>query len=332
MALPRVFVTREIPEPGLAPLRAETELEVWPGELPPPYEVLCQKAAAVEGLLCLVTDRVDADLIAGGRRLKVISQMAVGVDNIDLAAATARRLPVGHTPGVLTETTADLAWALLMAAARRVVEGDRYTRAGRWKTWGPLLLLGPDVSGATLGLVGFGRIGQAMARRARGFNMRVLYYDRQRWPEAEAALGAVYTELDELYAQSDFVSLHTSLNPTTHHLVGDAAFARMKPGAILVNTSRGPVVDEAALGEALEQGVIAGAGLDVFEREPQIHPTLLKLHNVVLLPHIGSASVDTRLRMSMTAVTNTVEALEGRRPPNLLNPELWEGKATLSAS
>jgi glyoxylate reductase len=325
MAWPKVFVTREIPEPGLAPLRAETDLEIWPGELPPPDELLRQKAAAVEGLLCLVTDRIDADLIAGVPRLKVISQMAVGVDNIDLAAATARRLPVGHTPGVLTETTADLAWALLMAAARRVVEGDRYTRAGRWKTWGPQLLLGPDVSGATLGLVGFGRIGQAMARRARGFDMRVLYSDRQRRPEAEAALGAVYTELDELYAQSDFISLHTGLNPTTHHLVGDAAFARMKPGAILVNTSRGPVVDTQALVRALQGGRLAGAALDVTEPEPlPLDSPLLLLENVIIAPHIGSASYQARGRMAAMAAENLLAGLAGRRLPHCANPQVYE--------
>jgi glyoxylate reductase len=325
MALPKVFVTRAIPEPGLAPLRSATELEVWPGELPPPAALLREKAAAAAGLLCLVTDRIDAELLAAAPGLRVVSQMAVGVDNIDLAAATARRLPVGHTPGVLTETTADLAWALLMAAARRVVEGDRYTRAGKWQTWGPLLLLGPDVHGATLGLIGFGRIGQAMARRARGFDMRVLYYDRQRRPEAEAALGATYAELDALYAQSDFVSLHTSLNPSTHHLVGDAAFARMKPGAILINTSRGPVVDPAALARALQTGRLGGAALDVTEPEPiPLDSPLLHFENVILAPHIGSASFQARGQMAAMAAENLLAGLAGQRVPHCANPQVYD--------
>jgi len=323
--LPRVFVTRAIPEPGLSPLRAATQLEVWPDELPPPYATLLQKAAAVDGLLCLVTDRIDAGLLAAAPRLKALSQMAVGVDNIDLAAATARGLPVGHTPGVLTETTADFAWALLMAAARRVVEGDRFTRAGRWRTWGPMLLLGPDVSGATLGLVGFGRIGQAMARRARGFDMRVLYYDRQRHPQAEQALGAAYAELDELYARSDFVSLHTSLNPTTHHLVGEAAFALMKPGAILVNTSRGPVVDPQALYSALHSGRLAGAALDVTDPEPlPMDSPLLTLDNLIIAPHIASASFQARGKMAAMAAENLLAGLAGQRVPHCANPAVYD--------
>jgi glyoxylate reductase len=325
MALPHVFVTRVIPEPGLAILRGQAELEVWPGELPPPYDALRKKAASVDGLLTLVTDRIDAALLTAAPRLKVVSQMAVGTDNIDLAAATARRLPVGHTPGVLTETTADFAWALLMAAARRVVEADRFTRAGGWKTWGPMLMLGPDVSGATLGLIGFGRIGQAMARRARGFDMRVFYHDRQRQPEPAAALGAVYAELDDLYAQSDFISLHISLNASTHHLVGDAAFAHMKPGAILVNTSRGPVVDPQALYRALAGRRLAGAALDVTEPEPlPLDSPLLQLDNLIIAPHIASASFQTRGKMASMAATNLLAGLAGQRVPHCANPQVYE--------
>jgi glyoxylate reductase len=325
MALPRVFVTRAIPEPGLALLRAGVDLEVWLGELPPPYEALRKKAASVDGLLTLVTDRIDADLLGGAPRLKVVSQMAVGTDNIDLAAAVARRLPVGHTPGVLTETTADFAWALLLAVARRVVEADHYTRAGGWKTWGPMLMLGPDVSGATLGLIGFGRIGQAVARRARGFDMRVLYYDRQRRPEAESALGAIYTELDDLYSQSDFISLHTSLNAATHHLVGDAAFARMKPGAMLVNTSRGSVVDPRALYRALAGRRLAGAALDVTDPEPlPLDSPLLQLDNLIIAPHIASASFQTRGKMASMAADNLLAGLAGRRVPHCANPQVYD--------
>jgi glyoxylate reductase len=305
--------------------REAADLEIWPEDLPPPYQVLLQKAPGMDGLLSLLTDRVDASLMdAAGKRLRVISQMAVGVDNVDLAAATARGLPVGHTPGVLTETTADFAWALMLAAARRVAEGDRYTRAGRWHTWGPLLLLGPDVHAATLGIIGFGRIGQAVARRARGFAMRVLYHDRRRQPEAEAALGAEYAPLDRLFAEADFVTLHTDLNPTTRHLIDDAALALMKPGAILVNTARGPIVDPEALYRALTAGTLAGAALDVTEPEP-IAPDspLLSLDNCLIAPHIASASIQTRTKMATMAAANLVAGLRGERLPNCANPDVY---------
>jgi glyoxylate reductase len=326
MALPKVFVTRLILETGLAPLRGLAEVEVWPGELPPPYSVLVDRAQAVAGMLTLLTDPIDAPLLeAAGPGLKVISQMAVGYDNIDLAAATARRIAVGHTPGVLTDATADFTWALLMAAARRVIEANQFTHAGRWNTWGPMLLLGPDVTGATLGLIGFGRIGQAVARRARGFDMRVLYYDRQRRPEAEAALGAAYAALDELYAQADFVSLHAPLNAATRHLIDDSAFARMKPGAILINTARGPIVDLQSLQRALVTGRLAYAALDVTEPEPiPAGSPLLQLSNLIVTPHIASASLHARRQMASMAAANLLAGLRGERLPHCANPQIYD--------
>jgi len=240
----KVFVTRPIPQVGLDRIREIADLDIWPETLPPPYEVLQSKIPQIDGLLCLLTDRIDDSLIEAGSELKVISQMAVGYDNIHMATATKRKIPVGHTPGVLTNATADFAWALLMAAARRVVAGDRYTRAGSWQTWEPQLLLGPDVTGATLGIIGLGRIGQAMARRGRGFEMRILYHSRHRQdPELERSLGVEYAELEDLLRESDFVSLHTSLTDRTYHLLSDRQFQWMKPSAILINTARGSIVD-----------------------------------------------------------------------------------------
>lgn len=325
MSKPRVYVTRLIPDEGLQTILAACDAEVWEGELPPPREVLLEKIKGKEGLLSLLTDKVDAELMDAAGGLRVISNYAVGFDNIDVKAATARGIPVGNTPGVLTETTADLAFALLMAVARRVVEGVDYVRAGRWKTWGPRLLLGQDVHGATLGLIGFGRIGQAMARRARGFNMRILYHDRARMPEAEAALGATFVDLDTLLRESDFVSLHTDLNPTTRHMIDAAALAKMKPTAILINSARGPIVDPVALADALRRGVIAGAGLDVTEPEPiPLDDPLLQLPNCVIVPHIASASVATRGLMARMAADNLLAGLRGERLPNCVNPEVYQ--------
>jgi glyoxylate reductase len=324
---PIVFITREIPEAGLRQVLAATQAEVWPGELPPPREILLAKVRGCHGLLCLLTERIDDELLeAAGPSLRVISQMAVGYDNIDVAAATARGIPVGNTPGVLTEATADLAWALLMAAARRVVEGDRFVRAGRWKTWGPKLLLGPDVAGATLGVVGFGRIGQAMARRARGFEMRVVYHARRRQPEAEATLGAQFAALDELLAAADFVTLHVPLNNDTRLLMNEARLRRMKPGAILINTARGPIVDHDALYRVLRSGALGGAALDVTDPEPLPPDSpLLSLENVIVVPHIASASIATRNRMAAMAAANLLAGLRGERLPNCVNPEVYGG-------
>jgi len=327
MTKPRVFVTRAIPERGLALVRDFCEADVWPEELPPAREVILERVRGVDGMLSLLTDRVDGAVMdAAGPQLKVISNYAVGFDNVDAAEATRRGIPVGNTPGVLTDTTADLAFALLMAAARRVVEGDKFTRAGRWKTWGPTLLLGQDVFGATLGLVGFGRIGRAVAKRARGFDMRVLYYDPLVIADDPFAveIGAQAVDLDTLLRESDFVSLHTTLNEETRHLIGADAFAKMKPTAILVNTSRGPVVDPDALCTALKEGQIGYAALDVTEPEPiPADSPLLALDNIIVVPHIGSASVATRGKMAQMAAENLIAGLKGERLPNFVNPEVY---------
>ena len=325
MGQPRVFVTRRLPEGVLDPLLAEAEVEVWAEEEPPPYEVLRQRARQVDGLLCLLTDRVDADLIESSSALRVISQMAVGVDNIDLQAATRQGIPVGHTPGVLTEATADFTWALLLAAARRVVEGDRYVREGRWRTWSPTLLLGPDVHGSTLGIVGFGRIGQAVARRAQGFGMKVLYHSRTRRPDLEGSLGAAYASLENLLRQSDLVTLHTPLTEETHHLIDEDALRLMKPSAVLVNVARGPVVDPQALFRALKEGWIAFAALDVTEPEPLPPDSpLLDLPNLIVTPHLASASLQARRRMGEMAVANLLAGLRGERLPHCANPEVYQ--------
>lgn len=321
----RVFATRIIPEKGLEMIRREADLEVWPHPLPPPYEVLLQKSQTADALLCLLTDKVDGNLIeSSGPQLKVISQMAVGYDNIDIAAATAFGIPVGNTPGVLTDTTADFAWALLMSAARRVVEGDKFAREGKWKTWGPVDFLGPDITGATLGIIGFGRIGQAVAKRAHGFDMRILYFDKIRDREAEQRLGAQYAELEQLLPESDFVSLHTVLSEETHHFMNEARLKMMKPGGILINTSRGPVVDPKALYTALISGTVAYAALDVTEPEP-IGPDdpLLMLNNIIIAPHIASASFQTRNKMATMAAANLIAGLKGERLPNCVNPEVY---------
>ncbi|HEV8698315.1 MAG TPA: D-glycerate dehydrogenase, partial [Candidatus Limnocylindrales bacterium] len=293
----RVFVSRRIPEDGLRLIVDGCDATVWPDELPPPRDALLAGVAGCDGILTLLTDLVDDELLdAAGRQLRVISNYAVGFDNIDVPACTRRGIPVGNTPGVLTDTTADLAFALLMAAARRLPEGDRYVRAGNWRTWGPMLLLGPDVHGATLGIVGFGRIGQALARRASGFGMTVLYHDVKELPDdVSAPLGATFVELDELFERSDFVSLHVNLTPETSHMINAESLRRMKPSAILVNTSRGPVVDQPALYEALRDGVIAAAALDVTDPEPiPADDPLLSLDNCLVVPHIASASRATR--------------------------------------
>jgi len=323
MSKPTVFITRVIPEKALQMVREHGAATVWEGELPPSRDDLLRAVAGADGLLCLLTDPVDADVIDAAPRLRVISQMAVGYDNIDLPAATRRRIPVGHTPGVLTDTTADFAFALLMAAARRISEAERFARAGRWKTWGPTLLMGQDVYGATLGIVGMGRIGQAVARRARGFEMRVLYADPSE-PEATRELGAVRVDLDDLLAQADFVSLHVPLTAATERLIDARALARMKPTAILVNTARGPVVDRAALYDALVSGQIAYAALDVTDPEP-IAPDdpLLSLDNCLIVPHVASSSVATRTRMAVMAAENLIAGLKGDRLPHCANPQVY---------
>jgi lactate dehydrogenase-like 2-hydroxyacid dehydrogenase len=324
---PKAFVARRIPDEGLATILDACDATVWPDELPPPRDELLRSVAGCEGVLTLLTDRVDDEFLdAAGPQLKVVSNYAVGFDNVDVPACTARRIPVGNTPGVLTETTADLAWALLMAAARRIPEGDRYVRGGHWKTWGPMLLLGPDVHGSTLGIVGFGRIGQAVARRASGFGMTILYHDVHRAERAvETAYGATFVALDELLARSDAISLHVTLTPETRGLISIDALRAMKPTAVLVNTSRGPVVDGRALFEALRDGEIFAAALDVTDPEP-IPPDdpLLTLDNCLVVPHIASASRATRGKMAEMAAANLLAGLRGERLPTPVNPEVYD--------
>ncbi len=326
MTKPRVLVTRVIPDEGLDPVRAACDVDLWTDELPPPRDELLRRVAGVDGLLSLLTDRVDDELLdAAGPQLKVVSNFAVGFDNIDVAACTRRSIPAGNTPGVLTETTADLAFALLMAAARRIPEGVEYVREGRWRTWGPMLLMGVDVHGATLGIVGFGRIGREMARRARGFGMRILYQDvNPATPEDEAELGARRVEMDELLRESDFVSLHVNLTDETHHLIDADALRAMKRTAVLVNTSRGPVVDPEALERALVDGEIFAAGLDVTDPEPlpADHP-LVRLPNCVVVPHIASATGVTRGKMAAMAAANLLAGVRGERLPTPINPEVY---------
>ena len=323
---PRVFVSRVIPDEGLDAVRDACELDLWTEELPPPRDELLRRSAGMDGLLTLLTDRVDAELLdAAGPQLKVVSNYAVGFDNLDVPELTRRRIPAGNTPGVLTETTADLAFALLMAAARRIDEGSRYVRGGRWKTWGPMLLMGVDLHGATLGIVGFGRIGREMAKRASGFGMKVVYHDvHPATPDEERALNARRVEMDELLASSDMVSLHTNLTDETRHLINASALARMKRTAVLVNTSRGPVVDQAALYEALRDGQIFAAALDVTDPEPMApDDPLLTCENCLVVPHIASASRVTRGKMAAIAAANLLAGLRGDPLPSCVNPEVY---------
>ncbi|HYL60072.1 MAG TPA: D-glycerate dehydrogenase [Candidatus Acidoferrales bacterium] len=314
-------MTRRIAESALERLRAAASVTVWPGAMPPPTRALHAALADADAVLSMVTDRIDARLIAASPRLLVISNMAVGVDNIDLPAATRAGIAVGHTPGVLTDATADLAFGLLMATARRIVEADRHVRSGRWRTWGPTTLLGREVHGATLGIVGWGAIGQAMATRATGFGMRVLYLKprgmsaRRGRARRRELSSAEAVALPRLLAESDFVSVHVPLTPATRHLLGAREFARMKPGAVLVNTARGAVVDQAALYRALKSGDLGGAGLDVTDPEPIARrDPLLRLENVVITPHIGSAGTATRTKMADMAVDNILSVFVGERP------------------
>ncbi len=321
MRQPRVFVTRLVPEAGLQLLRERCVVDVWPGELPPPRAELLAGTREADGLLALLTDPIDAALLDACPHLRVVSNMAVGYDNIDVAAATARGVLVGNTPDVLDETTADAAFALLLAAARRIPEALAYVQADRWQTWGPLLLLGRDVHHATLGIVGLGRIGQALAARARGFAMRIVYADPTRKPAVEARLGIEHMSFTELLHASDFISLHAPLTDATRGLFGATAFAQMQPTAILVNTARGPLVQTDALVAALRDGVIGGAALDVTDPEPlrADHP-LLALPNCLVVPHIASASQQTRARMAVIAVRNILAGLRGASLPAGLNP------------
>ena len=326
-----IFVTQLIPKAGLEILQ-----KVFPDYCINSEErvltrpELLDQVKGADALLTLLTDKIDdAVLDAAGPQLKIIANMAVGFDNVDVQAATRRGIMVTNTPGVLTDATADHAWALLFAIARRIPESEKFLRAGRFKYWGPLLFLGSDVTGRTLGIVGAGRIGSAMAMKSRGFNMKVLYTNRSPRPQLEKEIGACKVTLEKLLRESDFVSLHLPLTPETRHLINADALRLMKPTAYLINTGRGPLVDEAALAEVLKRGAVAGAALDVFENEPLVHPELLKLENVVLTPHTGSATTTSRSKMAMMAAENLIAGLEGKKPPNLLNSEAWKGIADI---
>lgn len=322
---PRVLVTHRLLDPAPWILSDGCDIKLYPEEGPLSEGAIRAAALGCQGIVSQVIDPI-RETVLGTPGLKAVSNVGVGFDNIDVVEATRRGVLVTNTPGILDETTADLAFALLLAAARRVAEGDRQIREGRWQGWAIDQLLGQDMHGATLGLVGMGRIGREVARRGQGFGMHVLYNNRRQLPEVEERdLGVEWADLHDLLAQADFVSVHVPLRPETHHLIGAAQLALMKPSAVLVNTARGPVVDEAALARALRERRIFAAGLDVFEREPTPHPDLLGLANVVMTPHAGSGSVRTRSRMCAAAARNMVAALSGQRPPGLVNPEAFAG-------
>jgi len=322
----KIFVTRRIPEKGLEMLRKEYKVELWPGEMPPTPDELSENVAGAAGILCLLTDKIDAAVMdASGRDLKVISNYAVGYDNIDIPEATRRGIAVGNTPGVLTEATADHTFALLMAAARRVAEGDRQVRAGKWRTWEPMGLLGADIYRAALGLVGFGRIGQAMARRAAGFGMKILFHDPNYQGKDAQPGNAVPSSLGKLLSESDFISIHVPLTDQTRRMFNQETFYKMKAGAILVNTSRGGVVDQSALYDALKSGQLAAAGIDVTDPEPlPMDSPLLTLENLVITPHIASASRATRERMAVMAAENILAGLKSKKLPNYVNPQVYQ--------
>ena len=323
--MPTIAVTRKIPEAGLRPLREAGDLRLWPDDLPPDTEQLADLLRGCDGALTMVTDRIDSALLDAAPSLRVVSTFAVGYDNIDVPAATARGIAVCNTPGVLTESTADAAFSLLLAAARRIPEGIDYVRNGEWRAWSPMVLLGHDIHGATLGIIGMGRIGQAVARRARGFGMRILYHNRRRDRDAERELGATYAPLDELLGEADFVTLHVALNAETRHLIGARELGLMRREAILINAARGPVVDTDALVTALRAGTIAGAALDVTDPEPlpTAHP-LVGLPNAIVVPHTASSTIATRDKMATMAAQNLLAVLNGESPPSIVNPAVLE--------
>jgi glyoxylate reductase len=320
MTKPKVFVTRNIPEKGLKIVREYCEADIWLDELPPAHDEVLKRVRDIDGLLSALTEQIGEDIMDAAPNLKVISNYAVGVDNIDVAMATVRRIPVGNTPGVLTDATADMAFALLLAAARRIVEAEHFVQAGRWKTWNPQLLLGTDLAGSTLGIIGFGRIGQAVAKRAVGFDLRVIYHD----PAQQTAFGAIPVDLKTLFHESDFVSLHVPLTAETRHMINAQTLKEMKPNAVLVNTSRGPVVDLQDLYNALRTNQIFSAALDVTEPEPiQLDDPLLGLPNCIVIPHLGSASRHTRDQMAVLAAQNLIAGLKGDRLPYCVNSQIY---------
>ncbi|HTV59051.1 MAG TPA: D-glycerate dehydrogenase [Verrucomicrobiae bacterium] len=325
MSRPKILVTHPLFAGVRDLLDSRFETEYWKAPQPMPRPELLERVTGKDGLVCLLSDKINDELLGRATKLRIAATVSVGYDNIDVPACTRHNVTATNTPGVLDDTTADLAWALLMAVARRVVEGDAMIRAGKWTGWEIDQFMGGDVWGKTLGIIGFGRIGQEVARRAAGFKMRILYNSRNRVTlEKEKEFHAAFVDRDTLLRESDFVSLHVPLTPETRHLIDRQAIAKMKPTAYLINTTRGPVVDEAALAEALAARQIAGAGLDVFEREPVVLPALLPMSNVVLTPHIGSGSIETRTNMGLRAAKNVVAFFDGLRPPDALNPELFE--------
>jgi lactate dehydrogenase-like 2-hydroxyacid dehydrogenase len=316
-----VYVTRMLPQPAIDLLAEYCEVEVNPEDRVLTREELLEKVQGRDAVIPLLTDTIDAEIFDAAENAKIFANYAVGFNNIDISAATTRGILVSNTPGVLTDATADMAWALLMAAARRIVEGDKFTRAGKFKGWGPMMLLGQEVTGKTLGIIGGGRIGSEFALRAKGFRMRIIYTDIKPNPTMETETGALFVDKETLLQEADFIALHVPLTPETHHLISEKELKIMKNTAVLVNTSRGPVIDEIALAQALKAGDIWAAGLDVYEWEPEITPALLELDNVVLLPHIASATFETRTKMGLIAVENVLAAMRGELPPNCLNPE-----------
>ena len=326
MALPRVYVTRRIQDAGLSLLPGRAGFRVWEKDVPVDRETLLKKTSSVDGLLCTLADKIDGELFSRCPGLKVVSNYAVGFDNIDVNEATRRGVLVTNTPDVLTNATADLAFTLLLSSARRVVEASEFLRSGEWKTWSPNLLLGQEVSESVIGIVGMGKIGRAVARRAAGFSMKILFFNRSPRPDIERGLGAKQVALEELLRESDFVSLHCPLNDETRGLIGERELRMMKKTSVLINSSRGPVVDQKALYRACSENWIWGAGLDVFDVEPvPLDEPLLSLKNVTTLPHLGSATVKAREGMARKAAENLLSALEGKRPADLVNPSAWKG-------
>ena len=324
--MPRTFVSRQIFPEYIKSIQDNTEAEIWEDELPPSREVLLEKVRGIDALLCLLTDQIDAELMdTAGPQLKVISQIAVGYNNIDIPEATKRGIPVGYTPDVLTQTTADATLALMLAAGRRITESERAVRDGNWRTWHPLHFLGQDLYDATVGIIGMGRIGLEVAKRCLGFDANILYYDVAQRKDLESDYPLKFVDLDTIFRESDFVSIHTVLDETTHHLINDDALSKMKNNSILVNAARGPIVDHKALYNALSQGEIAGAGLDVTDPEPiPLDDPLLTLDNCVIVPHIASASVKTRYEMSRISATNLLNGIKGEKLLTCVNPEVYE--------
>jgi lactate dehydrogenase-like 2-hydroxyacid dehydrogenase len=320
----KIFITRKIPESGLELLRKHHEIEIYPHNRVLTKKEIIQGIKGKDGLLCLLTDQIDKQVIYSEPKLKMIASYAVGYNNIDVKAATQKKIPVSNTPGVLTDTTAEMAWALLFSVSRRIVEGDKFTRSGKFKGWDPMLMHGQNITNKTLGIIGAGRIGTAFALKSKGFNMNILYADGKNNLKLEQELDAKKVELNELLKKSDFISLHVPLLPSTHHLISEKELKMMKKTAILINTSRGPVVDEQALVKALKEKWIFGAGLDVYEHEPVINKNLKKLDNTILQPHSASATFETRSKMAVMAAENMIAGLRGEIPPNCVNPEIFK--------